>query len=206
LSPSQPTAAARSGRSSSAHESVHAATSHHGSAALSDDDAAAKRSEVRAAKIRTRYRANKGLPPREEDAATIREADGPDSTYLTMYEGSGGGSSHASSSSSASASSSRSSHSARAKADDAPSSFSASSKPAAAASGGRVGTLQVNSRPWSEVYLDGQHLGHTPLRGAEVAAGKHTLKLTNPGMNMSKTLSISVVAGQTLTKIETLGE
>lgn len=204
LNPAQPTAAGRAGRGSSAYTPASPAS-------LGDDGAAAKRSALRAAKIRTKYRANRGMFPRPEDAELIESVEGASSPWLSMSGSTGASassrtSSRSSRSSDSSSSLYSSSRSSRSKdTDDDDEDFGAPSK-SAAASGGHMGTLQVNSRPWAEIYLDGQHIGHTPLRGAQVPAGRHTLKLTNPGMDMSKTLTINVVAGQTLTKIENLAK
>jgi hypothetical protein len=74
------------------------------------------------------------------------------------------------------------------------------------ASTGKTGTLMLNTRPWSEVYVDGEHVGHTPVRGLPLRAGHHKIKLENPQMGMSKTISVSIAAGETLTKSETLGD
>ena len=39
------------------------------------------------------------------------------------------------------------------------------------------GWLSVNTRPWSEVSLDGKHIGMTPLRH-QISPGKHEVKVT----------------------------
>ena len=36
--------------------------------------------------------------------------------------------------------------------------------------------LNVNSKPWSNLYLDGRFIGQTPKIGYEVPAGRHTLE------------------------------
>lgn len=41
------------------------------------------------------------------------------------------------------------------------------------------GTVKVNSRPWADVYIDGQLAGKTPLQ-RPVYEGKHEIKLVNP--------------------------
>jgi hypothetical protein len=75
----------------------------------------------------------------------------------------------------------------------------------AAATGTKTGTLQINSRPWADVYVDNKPVGHTPQMGLQLSPGHHTIKLTNPTMGMSKTLSVTIRAGETIKKIETLG-
>jgi hypothetical protein len=75
----------------------------------------------------------------------------------------------------------------------------------AAASGGKMGTLQINSRPWADIYIDNKLVGHTPQMGLPLSAGHHTIKLVNPAMSLSKTLSVTIHGGETMKKIETLG-
>jgi hypothetical protein len=141
-------------------------------------DAAERRHELRAAKIAALYRQRKGLPPKEGDEELLASM----------------GKSHRGSSSSSSSSHSSATVMATARATEKP------------ASGGKTGTLMLNSRPWSEVYVDGEHVGHTPVRGLPLRAGHHKVKLENPQMGMSKTISVSIAAGETLTKSETLSD
>lgn len=68
------------------------------------------------------------------------------------------------------------------------------------------GTLRINSRPWSQLYVDGRLVGNTPQLGLRVSAGEHSLRLVNPQFEMSKTFSIFVGAGETVTRIESLDE
>ncbi len=86
---------------------------------------------------------------------------------------------------------------------------SAASRPvresAAAASGGQ-GTLRINSRPWSQVFVDGRMIGNTPQLNLPLSSGSHHIKLVNPQLGMSKTLSVRVGAGQVVTKIVQLGD
>jgi len=60
-----------------------------------------------------------------------------------------------------------------------------------------TGFLQVNSLPWTEVWLGPKKLGITPLLGARLPVGKHTIKLVNPGAGISKTLEVTIQAGKT---------
>lgn len=53
------------------------------------------------------------------------------------------------------------------------------------------GRLVVETRPWSEVFVDGRSLGITPLQ-RDVRAGRHRLKLTNPELGLSKEMKIVV--------------
>lgn len=68
------------------------------------------------------------------------------------------------------------------------------------------GTLQVNSRPWSRVLLDGRFVGHTPQLALRVAAGKHHILLVNEQMDMSKAFDVTVSAGQTVSRVELLDD
>jgi len=65
-------------------------------------------------------------------------------------------------------------------------------------------TLRINSRPWSNVFVDGRLVGTTPQLGVSVAPGKHTIRLVNPDFEMTKTFTVHVAAGESLTRIETL--
>jgi serine/threonine protein kinase len=75
--------------------------------------------------------------------------------------------------------------------------------PAPVASAGS-GVLRINSRPWSQLTIDGRPAGNTPQMNLQLPAGKHTLRLTNPQFGLSKTLKIQITSGQTLTKVVTL--
>jgi hypothetical protein len=71
------------------------------------------------------------------------------------------------------------------------------SEPAADAD---VGMLQLTSRQPAEVYVDGRSVGSTPLRGLELPAGRHTLKLESAVLELSKTLDVVIAPGKNLTK------
>jgi serine/threonine-protein kinase len=58
------------------------------------------------------------------------------------------------------------------------------------------GKLNVSAVPWADVFLDGKHLGQTPLAGRELWEGRHTLRLVSP--RGEKTLPIEVQPGQTV--------
>ncbi len=58
------------------------------------------------------------------------------------------------------------------------------------------GTLVVNSYPWSNVFVDGKSVGRTPVRGMELPAGKHSVKLVFPSVNNQEiTQSVTIEAG-----------
>jgi hypothetical protein len=80
-------------------------------------------------------------------------------------------------------------------------------KPARGQGGsGATGTLQLNSRPWSQIYVDGTLVGHTPQMALQLKAGRHAIRLVNPDMGLEKKLSVSIKAGKTLIKVEKLSE
>lgn len=68
------------------------------------------------------------------------------------------------------------------------------------------GTLRINTRPWSQVFVDGRLLGNTPQLGVRLPAGKHTLRLVNPEFNMTKTIDIDLGAGESLSRVESLDD
>ena len=67
-----------------------------------------------------------------------------------------------------------------------------------------MGTLQVGTRPWSQVFVDGQLIGNTPQMNIPVHAGTHRLTLVNPDFNIRETVSVTVGAGETVRKVLTL--
>jgi hypothetical protein len=76
--------------------------------------------------------------------------------------------------------------------------------PLQAASPGSPGTLRINSRPWSQVFVDGRSIGMTPQLNVSVPAGEHSVHLVNPEFGMTKTFTVSVSAGESVTRVETL--
>jgi hypothetical protein len=69
-----------------------------------------------------------------------------------------------------------------------------------------TGVLRLNSRPWSQIYIDGEDVGHTPQRQLELPAGQHIVRLVNEPMGLSTSFSVTIDAGETLTKTVTLAE
>ena len=53
------------------------------------------------------------------------------------------------------------------------------------------GTVDINTRPWSEVYIDGRRVGNTPQRGLTLSAGRHRIRFVNPDFNISVTKTIT---------------
>jgi serine/threonine-protein kinase len=90
--------------------------------------------------------------------------------------------------------------------DAAPPSQEADEPPAAAGTSASAagparrgsGTLDVNARPWADVYLDGRKVGQTPLRLPKVRAGRHVVQLVNPDLGAKKKIGVKVRAGATV--------
>jgi hypothetical protein len=61
--------------------------------------------------------------------------------------------------------------------------------------------LRINTRPWSQVFIDNRLVGNTPLMGIPIPSGKHNVTLVNPTFGMRKSMSVSVRPGETITKI-----
>jgi serine/threonine protein kinase len=61
------------------------------------------------------------------------------------------------------------------------------------------GTVNLNATPWAQVKIDGRDIGNTPLKGILLAAGRHTITLSNPPQNLHRKIVIEVDAncGQT---------
>jgi hypothetical protein len=69
-----------------------------------------------------------------------------------------------------------------------------------------TGTLRVNSRPWSQVFVDDNLVGNTPQANLQLNAGRHKIKLVNESMGYTRTFEITLKPGQTLTKVVNLIE
>jgi hypothetical protein len=67
-------------------------------------------------------------------------------------------------------------------------------------------TVRINSRPWSQVYVDGTLVGHTPKLDLRVSAGNHRIRLVNPELRLSKTIALHAVAGETVSQVVLLDE
>ncbi len=60
------------------------------------------------------------------------------------------------------------------------------------------GWFKINSRPWSDVWVDGEPMGQTGAPVFEVAAGPHTVRLVRPNGGASHTLDVDVPASATV--------
>ena len=72
-----------------------------------------------------------------------------------------------------------------------------------ARSGGN-GTLRVQTRPWSQVFVDGRLIGTTPQTNIALSAGSHTVTFVNNDFGIRKTIKVTIKAGQTETQVLTL--
>jgi hypothetical protein len=68
-------------------------------------------------------------------------------------------------------------------------------------SAGGTGILRINSRPWSQVVVDGRTIGNTPQMSITLEAGSHTVTLINSEFGYKKTIKVVVKAGEVVTKI-----
>jgi serine/threonine-protein kinase len=80
----------------------------------------------------------------------------------------------------------------------------AAAKPVPAVAGG--GTLRVNSRPWSQVFVDGKLVGNTPQMAISLSPGSHKLKLVSPDLGLTKQMTVQVDKGKVTTKVVNLIE
>lgn len=80
------------------------------------------------------------------------------------------------------------------------------SRASSAAASGKTGTLRLNSRPWSQVAVDGKPVGNTPQQNLQLSAGKHKIQLSNTQLGLNKTVSVTIKAGETLTHVVNLAE
>lgn len=85
----------------------------------------------------------------------------------------------------------------------APAAVAAVKAPAAVAGGG---TLRVNSRPWSQVFVDGKLVGNTPQLGISLAPGSHKLKLVSKDLGLTKQMTVQIEKGKATTKVVNLVE
>ena len=77
-------------------------------------------------------------------------------------------------------------------------------RPRRSRSATRYGLLEVNTSPWTEVYLGRKKLGITPIMGYKLPAGKYKLRLINKKWAISKTIFVTINAGKTTKLVKTL--
>jgi serine/threonine-protein kinase len=64
--------------------------------------------------------------------------------------------------------------------------------PAAAQRRGGKGTLSINTKPWTQVSIDGKPRGTTPLIKLELSSGVHKVRLVNPQAGIDQRRSVRV--------------
>ncbi len=60
-----------------------------------------------------------------------------------------------------------------------------------------TGLLNLDTTPWSIVSVGGRVLGQTPIVGAALPVGTHTVLLSNPELGLRTTYQVTIAAGQT---------
>jgi serine/threonine protein kinase len=70
-------------------------------------------------------------------------------------------------------------------------------QPAQAVVAPETGRLNLDTQPWSVVSVNGRVLGQTPIVGASLPVGTHTLLLVNPEQGLKTTYQVTITAGHT---------
>jgi serine/threonine-protein kinase len=63
------------------------------------------------------------------------------------------------------------------------------------------GRLSISSRPWGQIFLDGQSLGNTPKANLTIPAGTHVLRIVRAGYRTWER-SVTIEAGQEIRLID----
>lgn len=63
------------------------------------------------------------------------------------------------------------------------------------------GTLQVNSIPWAQVFVDGRLIGNTPQMNLQLSPGIHAVMLVNPDFSIQKSFAVEIEAGRTTRRV-----
>jgi serine/threonine protein kinase len=92
----------------------------------------------------------------------------------------------------------------RSRSHDAPADAFAIPAATQAPAKGGMGTLRINTRPWSQITIDGRPAGNTPQMNLQLKAGSHTVTLTNPDFGVSKTVVIDIKPDATVTRVLSL--
>jgi serine/threonine-protein kinase len=59
------------------------------------------------------------------------------------------------------------------------------------------GMLTVAATPWCNVSVDGRAVGETPVVNHSLPSGRHTITCTNPELNVTRTRTAEIRAGET---------
>jgi serine/threonine-protein kinase len=68
------------------------------------------------------------------------------------------------------------------------------------------GTLRINTRPASQVFVDGRLIGNTPQLNVSLSPGSHRVTLVNNDFSIRRTISVPIRSGETVTKTINLME
>lgn len=71
-------------------------------------------------------------------------------------------------------------------------------------SGAELGTLRINSRPWSHVYIDDRPVGTTPILTISLSSGTHNVRLVNEQFGLSKRFDVQIEPGESLSRVVSL--
>jgi hypothetical protein len=69
------------------------------------------------------------------------------------------------------------------------------SHPTPTASG--PGHITIQATPWCNVSIDGHAVGETPVVEHQLPSGAHTVTCANPELNVTRTVRVTIVAGET---------
>ncbi|MBN8616589.1 MAG: serine/threonine protein kinase [Deltaproteobacteria bacterium] len=58
------------------------------------------------------------------------------------------------------------------------------------------GTVTIAASPWCNVSIDGRAVGETPVVNHTLQSGRHTITCTNPELNVTRTRSVEIAAGE----------
>ncbi len=61
-----------------------------------------------------------------------------------------------------------------------------------------TGSFSINSRPWAEVWLDGQRIGRTGAPSFVAPAGRHTVELVQPASGARKSYDVDIPVDATV--------
>jgi len=57
--------------------------------------------------------------------------------------------------------------------------------------------LRINTRPWSNIYIDGKLIKSTPIYDYPVSPGRHTIRFENRRFKIDETMVVDLIGGQT---------
>jgi eukaryotic-like serine/threonine-protein kinase len=66
--------------------------------------------------------------------------------------------------------------------------------------------VTIDTYPWTKVSIDGLNVGSTPIVNLSLAAGNHSVTMSNTEENVSKTVQIVVKSGRVTSLRFSLGK